>query len=206
MPVRQLPGSITNALRSLLALVVVSGAAVLLTWLQHDEVILAWAKGNPSAQEILASGGMAALREAAIVPKFVPLAVVSFVVFLVLAVVLGRVPRDGHGWSRLVLTRHQLLRPPRRRSLGLNHGLPAAFVIVSALFFVFCVTLRVLLVAQGHQRLSARELKRGSPSLLTHCRWGRVPLVLFEHLFGRGSGGGDLDPHRPGAGGGVDER
>ena len=46
---RELPGSITNALRSLLALVVVSGAAVLLTWLQQDEIILAWAQGNSSA-------------------------------------------------------------------------------------------------------------------------------------------------------------
>ena len=140
MPVRQLPGSIINALRSLLALVVVSGAAVLLTWLQHDEIILAWAKGNPSAQEILASGGMAALREAAIVPKFVPLALVSFVVFLVLAVVLGAFLSDGHGWSRLVLTGTSFF-GLLIALLGLSHGLPAAFVVVSALFFVFCLTL-----------------------------------------------------------------
>jgi hypothetical protein len=140
MPVRQLPGSITNALRSLFALVLVSGAAVLLTWLQHDEIILAWAKGNPSAQELLASGGIAARRDAAIVPKFVPLALVSFVVFLVLAVVLGSFLADGHGWARVVLTGtgcFGLL----VAVLGLTHGLPAAFVVVSALFFLFCVTL-----------------------------------------------------------------
>ena len=196
MPMREVPGSITHAVRSLLALVVVSGAAVLLTWLQHDEIIRAWAKGNSSAQEILASGGMAALRDSAIVPKFVPLALVSFVVFVVLVVVLGAFLVDGHGWSRLVLTGTSLF-GVLVASLGLNHGLPAAFVIVSALFLVLCLALRVLPVAQGHQHLSARELKTRSPSLLTHCRWGRVPLALFEHLFGRGSGGGDLDPHRP---------
>jgi hypothetical protein len=137
---RELPGSITNALRNLVALVVVSGIAVLLTWLQHDEVIRAWAKGNSSAQEILASGGMAALRESAIVPKFVPLALVSFVVFLVLVVVLGAFLVDGHGWSRLVLTATSFF-GVLVAVLGLNHGLPTAFVIVSALFFVLSLTL-----------------------------------------------------------------
>lgn len=137
---RELPGSITNALRNLVALVVVSGVAVLLTWLQHDEVIRAWAKGNSSAQEILASGGMAALRESAIVPKFVPLALVSFVVFVVLVVVLGAFLVDGHGWSRLVLTATSLF-GVLVAVLGLNHGLPTAFVIVSALFFVLSLTL-----------------------------------------------------------------
>lgn len=137
---RELPGSITNALRNLVALVVVSGMAVLLTWLQHDEVIRAWAKGNSSAQEILASGGMAALRESAIVPKFVPLALVSFVVFVVLVVVLGAFLLDGHGWSRLVLTATSFF-GVLVAVLGLNHGLPTAFVIVSALFFVLSLTL-----------------------------------------------------------------
>jgi hypothetical protein len=137
---RELPGSITNALRNLVALVVVSGMAVLLTWLQHDEVIRAWAKGNSSAQEILASGGMAALRESALVPKFVPLALVSFVVFVVLVVVLGAFLADGHGWSRLVLTATSFF-GVLVAVLGLNHGLPMAFVIVSALFFLLCLTL-----------------------------------------------------------------
>lgn len=137
---REKPGSITNAVRSLLALVVVSGAAVLLTWLQHDEIVLAWAQGNPSAQEILSSGGMAALRDSAIVPKFVPLALVSFVVFVVLAMVLGAFLVDGHGWARLVLTGTSLF-GLLVAALGLNHSLPTAFVIVSALFLVFCLTL-----------------------------------------------------------------
>lgn len=135
---RNLPGSITNALWSLLALVVVSGVAVLLTWLQRDEVILAWAQGNPSAQEILASGGMTALREAAIVPKFVPLALVSCIVFVVLALVLGAFLADGHGWSRLVLTATSVF-GVLVAVLGLNHELPSAFVVVSALFLLLCL-------------------------------------------------------------------
>ena len=137
---RQLPGSITNALWSLLALVVVSGLAVLLTWVQRDEVIRSWAQGNPSAQEILVSGGMAALREAAIVPKFVPLAVVSFIVFVVLVVVLAAFLMDGHGWSRLVLTATSLF-GVLVAGLGLSHGLPTAFVVISALFLALCLAL-----------------------------------------------------------------
>jgi len=137
---REMPGSITNALRSVVALVVVSGIAVLLTWLQSDEMIRSWAKGNPSAQEMLVSGGMASLREAAIVPKFVPLALVSFIVFVVLVVVLAAFLMDGHGWSRLVLTATSLF-GVLVASLGLSHGLPAAFVVVSALFLGLCLAL-----------------------------------------------------------------
>lgn len=137
---REKPGSIINAVRSLLALVVVSGAAVLLTWLQHDEIILAWAQGNPTAQEILNSGGIAALRDSAIVPKFVPLALVSFVVFVVLVLVLGAFLADGHGWARLVLTGTSCF-GVLVASLGLNHSLPTPFVIVSALFLLLCLAL-----------------------------------------------------------------
>ncbi len=137
---RERPGSVTNALRSLIAMVVLSGIAVLMTWLQSDEVIRAWAEGNPSAQEILVTGGMTALRDAAIVPKFVPLAVVSFVVFVVLVVVLAAFLVDGHGWSRLVLTANSFF-GVLISALGLNHGLPAAFVIVSALFLLLCLAL-----------------------------------------------------------------
>ncbi len=137
---REKPGSITNAVRSLLALVVVSGVAVLLTWLQNDEIILAWAQGNPSAQEILSAGGMTALRDSAIVPKFVPLAVVSFIVFVVLVLVLGAFLVAGHGWSRLVLTGTSFF-GLLVSVLGLNHNLPTAFFIVSALFLVLCLLL-----------------------------------------------------------------
>lgn len=137
---RDVPGSIAHAMWSLLALVVVSGTAVLLTWLQHDEIILAWAQGNPSAQEILVSGGISALRDSAIVPKFVPLALVSFVTFVTLVVVLAAFLVAGHGWSRLVLTATSLF-GLLVASLGLNNSLPTAFVVVSALFLVLCLVL-----------------------------------------------------------------
>ncbi|UUZ59666.1 hypothetical protein [Nocardioides sp. B-3] len=47
---------------------------------------------------------------------------------------------DGHGWSRLVLTGTSFF-GLLISFLGLNHSLPTAFVVVSALFFVLCLLL-----------------------------------------------------------------
>ena len=137
---RQVPTSVTHALRVLVALVLVSAVTALLTWLQRDDVILSWAKGNPSAQEILASGGLDALRDSAIVPKFVPLAVVSFVVFLLLATVLAAFLVDGHGWARLVLTGLALF-GVLVAALGLLNHLPTLFVVLSSVSMVLYLAL-----------------------------------------------------------------
>jgi hypothetical protein len=141
---RQVPASVANALRVLVAIVLVSAATALLTWVQRDEVILSWAKGNPSAQEILASGGLDALRDSAIVPKFVPLAVVSFVVFLLLATVLAAFLVDGHGWARLVLTLLALF-GMLVAALGLLNHLPTLFVVLSSVSMVLNVVLVLFL-------------------------------------------------------------
>lgn len=137
---RQVPASVAHAVRVLVAIVLVSAATALLTWVQRDEVILSWAKGNPSAQEILASGGIEALRESAIVPKFVPLAVVSFVVFLLLAVVLAAFLVDGHGWSRLVLTLTAVF-GVLVAALGLLNHLPVLLEVLSAVSMVLYAAL-----------------------------------------------------------------
>jgi hypothetical protein len=141
---RQVPASVANALRVLVAIVLVSALTALLTWVQLDEVILSWAKGNPSAQEILASGGLDALRDSAIVPKFVPLAVVSFVVFLLLATVLAAFLVDGHGWARLVLTLLALF-GMLVAALGLLNHLPTLFVVLSSLSMVLNVVVVLFL-------------------------------------------------------------
>jgi hypothetical protein len=107
---------------------------------QQDEVILSWARGNPSAQEILATGGIEVLRDEAIVPKFVPLALVSFVVFLLLAVVLAAFLVDGHGWSRLGLTAMAFF-GVLVSALGLLNHLPVLFVVLSVLSMVLNVAL-----------------------------------------------------------------
>ncbi|KRF36242.1 hypothetical protein [Nocardioides sp. Soil805] len=135
-----MPASVDHALKVLIAIVLASAVTALMTWVQRDEVILSWAKGNPSAQEILNAGGLEALRESAIVPKFVPLAVVWFVVFLLLAMVLAAFLVDGHGWSRLVLTLMAVF-GVLVAALGLLNHLPALFVALSVLTMVLNVLL-----------------------------------------------------------------
>lgn len=130
MLTRQLPGSIVNALWVLVALVVAFGITAVLTWVERDELILSWSKGNPSAQEILSEGGLAALRESPIVPNFLPLAVVSFVVFALLALVLGAFLVDGHGWARLALTASAGF-GVLVAVLAVRNHLPTAFLVLS---------------------------------------------------------------------------
>lgn len=140
MLTRQLPGSMVNALRMLVALVVAFGVTAALTWVERDELILSWSKGNPSAQEILAEGGLEALRESPIVPNFLPLAIVSFVVFALLALVLGAFLVDGHGWARIALTASVgfgLL----VAVLGVSNHLPTVFLVLSAVTAVLHLAL-----------------------------------------------------------------
>ena len=102
---RDVPRSVVNAVRMLGLIVATSGVITLLIWLMRDEVILGWAEGNPSAQEILAQGGIDQLRDSPIVPGFVALSVVAFV---------------GFRWSRLDAPgpdRDRRARRARRRGL-----------------------------------------------------------------------------------------
>ena len=132
---RDVPRSVTNSVRVLGLIVATSGVIAVLTRLMRDEVILGWAEGNPSAQELLAQGGIEQLRESPIVPGFVALSIVAFVGFTALAVVLGSFFLGGHGWTRLVLT--------ATAGVGVLVGavcidahLPAIFVVLSALVIV----------------------------------------------------------------------
>jgi hypothetical protein len=114
----------------LVGIVLVSGLTAVLTWVQEDQVVLAWGQGNPRARQILAEGGFDALRESPMVPAFAPLAIVSFVVFLLLALVLASFLVDGHGWARPVLTLTVLF-AALLAVLGLGRNLPALFVVLS---------------------------------------------------------------------------
>ena len=132
---RDLPGSVLNSMRVLGLIVATSGVITVLIWLMRDEVIIGWAEGNPSAQEILAQGGIEQLRESPIVPGFVALSIVAFVGFALLVLVLGSFFVGGHGWTRPVLT--------ATAGVGvlvgvvcLDSHLPAIFVVLSALVFV----------------------------------------------------------------------
>ena len=141
---RQLPSSIMWMLRLTGALMVLCAVAVVLTKIQGDDVILAWAQGNSSAQEILATGGIEALREAAIVPKFFPLALVSFVVYAVIIGVLCAFVVGGHGWARLVLTL-TLGFGALVSLLGLGFDMPVVFVVLAVVSLVLYVATIVFL-------------------------------------------------------------
>jgi hypothetical protein len=132
---RDVPGSVVNSLRVLGLIVATSGVITLLTWLMRDDVILGWAEGNPSAQEILAQGGIEQLRESPIVPGFVALSVVAFIGFAVLALVLGSFFRGGHAWTRYVLTATAGV-GVLVGAVCLDSHLPTIFVVLSALIIV----------------------------------------------------------------------
>ena len=101
---REMPGSVVNSLRALALLVATTGVITVLIRVMRDDVLRAWAKGNPSAQEILATGGIEALRDDEIAPGFVALAVVAFIGLTLMALVMGSLLAGGYGWARPVLT------------------------------------------------------------------------------------------------------
>ena len=131
----------------------------------RDEVILGWAEGNPSAQEILAQGGIEQLRDSPIVPGFVaaggrglrgvrrcsPWCSPSFFV-------------DGHGWARLVLTATARSSACWSAPVCLDDHLPTVFVVLSAARSssrAWCSSF--FLWQRETTRLPARRLSRSSP-------------------------------------------
>lgn len=132
---RELPGSVVNSLRVLALIVVTSGVITLLTFVRRDEVILSWMKGNPSAREIYDQGGIDALRESPIVPGFPALALVAFVGFALLAIVLASFFAGGHRWTRPVLTATAFV-GVLVGAVSLDKDLPAVFVVLSAVIII----------------------------------------------------------------------
>ena len=86
---RQRPASVTSAIRAQLALVGVAGLATLLTIVERDELVRAWTARHPTGIDP---------------PDFVPVAIVLFITFGLLAAVLMVFFRAGHGSARVALT------------------------------------------------------------------------------------------------------
>jgi len=136
-----------NAQRCLAALVGLLALATVLTVLLEDELIRAWAEGNPGAREIVEDGGVDALKASSIaVPAFVPVAVVMFLVLLGLLAVLRVLFREGYEWARLSLVGVAVM-------IGLGAGLiafrespPAVFVVLSVATLVVDAAFVVFLV------------------------------------------------------------
>ncbi len=86
---RQRPEAVTSAIRAQLALIGVGGLTTLLTVVQRDELVQAWISRHPTGIDP---------------PAFVPVAVVLFITFALLAAVLVVFFRGGHGSARVALT------------------------------------------------------------------------------------------------------
>ena len=141
-PVR--PASVTLAVRVLMALVVVTGLAAVLVRLRQDEVLRTWAEGNAAARKLLAEGGLEAVKQSPIAPSFVPLAIVFFIVFLLLAAVLVAFFVEGHEWARLSLAATAVF-GVLAASVVLRLGLPVLFAVLAVVAIVLCLVLLALL-------------------------------------------------------------
>lgn len=86
---RQRPGSVTTAIRVQLALVGVAGLTTLLTIVQRDKLVSSWTARHPTGIDP---------------PAYVPVAIVLFITFALLAAVLLVFFRGGHNSARVSLT------------------------------------------------------------------------------------------------------
>ncbi|MGN0065253.1 MAG: hypothetical protein ACI379_13525, partial [Nocardioides sp.] len=128
------------AVRTLVAVVLASAVIAVLTLVQNDAIIMAWSEGNPSAREILATGGLEALKESPIVPKFGQLAVVAVVWFVMLVWVLGACLVGGNTWPRTWLTATCLV-GVLVAVVSLTNQLPTSFVVMSSVVLALDVVL-----------------------------------------------------------------
>lgn len=99
------PASLNLALRMLWLLVAAGFVAVLLIILRTDDLIRAWAMGNPAVKEVLETRGLKAVKEGSVAPPhFVPVAITLYVVVAGLVSVLGVFLRNGFEWARVGIT------------------------------------------------------------------------------------------------------
>lgn len=142
----EVPGTVRAAVATTWVLVAVLGLATLFTVLLEEEIVRAWASGNPAARDLLEEGGIAALRAGPVdVPSFVPVAVVSFVLAVVIAWVLAGLLTGPGAWgARLGLTL-MVLFAGVMTAFGLRYDLPPLFVVVTVLALLLELVLLGLL-------------------------------------------------------------
>lgn len=158
---RRLPESMTRAIWTTRALMVLLGATALLSRIFEDDLVLAWAKGNEAAQEVLEQGGLEGLRESSInIPGFVAVSVVLYIVWASLVGVLVVFFRGGHGWARVSLVALAAF-GLFASALSFTRNLPPVFVACAAA----SVVLHALLLYFLCQRATTAYLRHGPASL-----------------------------------------
>ena len=140
------PESVRRALQVLWALVAFGAVAVLLTWIFEDSLIRSWAEGHRSVRDVLAAGGLEAVKEGEIKPPaFVPVTAVIYLVMGGLLAVLAPLLAAGFEWARvcLIVTLLTLV-------VGVGAILftapPALFLVLSVIGLLLTIALLVLLV------------------------------------------------------------
>ncbi|MFT4286854.1 hypothetical protein [Nocardioides sp.] len=99
------PASLNLALRMLWVLIAAGFVAVLLVVFRTDDLVRAWAEGNPAVREVLETRGLKAVKEGSVTPPhFVPVATTLYVVVAGLVAVLGVFLRNGFEWARVGIT------------------------------------------------------------------------------------------------------
>lgn len=142
---QQLPRTITLSVRTVIAVALAATVITVLTFVQSDAVLIAWAQGNVSATDALARGGVDALRESSLyLPKFGQLAVVSLIWFVMLVWVLCHCLVGGHAWARIVLTATGLV-GVLVAAVSLANHLPTSFAVASGAMLLLDAVLIALL-------------------------------------------------------------
>ena len=129
---RQQPRSVSGATWFLAGLVALSGLTALLTVVYRDDLVRSWEHGHPDVSGALQP------------PAFVPVAIVLFVVFALLAAVLVSFLRSGHAWARLALSGLAIFMAVTTLA-GLRSDPPALFLVLPAAWVALDVALLVCL-------------------------------------------------------------
>ncbi|WP_166140462.1 hypothetical protein [Nocardioides ochotonae] len=140
------PDSVRRALQVLWALVAFGAVAVLLTWIFEDDLIRSWAEGHRSVRDVLASGGIEAVKDGEIKPPaFVPVTAVIYLVMGGLLAVLAPLFAAGFEWARICLVVTLLTLVVGVVAILIT-GPPSLFLALSVIGLMLTLALLVLLL------------------------------------------------------------
>lgn len=140
------PESVRRALQVLWALVGFGALAVLLTWIFEDSLIRSWAEGHNSVRDVLAAGGIDAVKQGVIKPPaFVPVTAVMYLVVGGMLAVLAPLFAAGFEWARVCLVGTLLVLVVGVVAVLITAP-PAMFLVLSVIGLALTVALLVLLL------------------------------------------------------------
>ena len=143
---RERPRAVGQVVALVWAGLVVNGIGALLTFVLHEQVVRAWARGNRAAQEALAAGGLPALEQSdLVIPGFSAVALTAVVTYAMLVWVLVSFFVSGHGWARWALLVSSVFTVFVAIVL-IAYGLPAAFLVVAVAALLLALGTALLLL------------------------------------------------------------